>query len=119
MNDRSTLEGLKQRGATTPAPAELRVLYQAAFRDCGLRALWSSRAVERPTIAGLLAITESLRVEGRVAGRRLAGRRVRCRRCRSRGIGGALIDEIVFKRLGRDYDPLWRGQAVGHPGYVG
>jgi hypothetical protein len=45
-----------------------------AFRDYGLRALWSSRPVERPTLADLLAITESLRVEGGVAGRRLAER---------------------------------------------
>jgi hypothetical protein len=34
--------------------------------------LWSSRPVAEPTIADILAITESLRVEGGVAGRRLA-----------------------------------------------
>ncbi|MGA3403608.1 MAG: hypothetical protein ABSC95_30715 [Acetobacteraceae bacterium] len=50
----------------------MRALYRTAFRDYGLRALWSSRPVAEPTIADILAITESLRVEGGVAGRRLA-----------------------------------------------
>ncbi len=63
-----------QRGAATPAPAELRALYDEAFRAFGPLALWSSRPVERPTIADLLAITESLRVEGGLPGRRLAER---------------------------------------------
>ena len=72
MTTVAVIEDLMQRGATTPASDELRALYQQAFRDYGFRALWSSRPVEQPTIADLLAITESLRVEGGVAGRRLA-----------------------------------------------
>ena len=74
MNSRLTIEDMKQRGAQTAAPEGLRVLYQTAFKEYGLRALWSSRAVPEPTIADLLAITESLRVEGGVPGRQLAER---------------------------------------------
>jgi hypothetical protein len=70
----ATLDELKRRGATIPAPADLRALYREAFQSYGLRALWSSRAAKEPTIADLLAITESLRVEGGVSGRRLAER---------------------------------------------
>jgi hypothetical protein len=70
--DDRTLEDLARRGAGIPAPEAGRALYRQAFRDFGLRALWSSRPVDRPTIADLLAITESLRVEGGVPGRRLA-----------------------------------------------
>jgi hypothetical protein len=72
MTDRATIEDLQQRGAKLPAPPELRSLYQDAFRSYGLRALWNSRPVDQPTIADLLAITESLRVEGGLGGRRLA-----------------------------------------------
>ena len=72
MTGRPTIEDLKLRGAATPAPEDLRALYRVAFEDFGLRALWSSRAAGDPTIADVLAITESLRVEGGVAGRRLA-----------------------------------------------
>jgi hypothetical protein len=72
MSDRATIEDMKLRGAKTLAPEGLRTLYQEAFRDYGIRALWSSRPVEQPTIADLLAITESLRVEGGIYGRRLA-----------------------------------------------
>jgi hypothetical protein len=67
-----TIEDMKQRGAETPASEPLRALYQEAFRDYGIRALWSSRPVPEPTVADLLAITESLRVEGGISGRRLA-----------------------------------------------
>jgi hypothetical protein len=66
------IEDMKLRGAKVPASDGLRALYREAFKDYGIRALWSSRPVEQPTIADLLAITESLRVEGGVAGRRLA-----------------------------------------------
>jgi hypothetical protein len=72
MTDISTIENMKARGATTPAPESLRALYAEAFRDYGFRALWSSRRVDQPTIADLLAITESLRVEGGLLGRQLA-----------------------------------------------
>jgi hypothetical protein len=36
--------------------------------------LWSSRPVVTPSVADVLAITESLRVEGNLAARRLAER---------------------------------------------
>jgi hypothetical protein len=74
MTDQATVDELKRRGAATPAPEALRALYREAFKDYGLRALWSSRAANDPTIADLLAITESLRREGGVSGRRLAER---------------------------------------------
>jgi hypothetical protein len=74
MSTRPTIADLQTRGTKTPAPEELRVLYREAFRDYGLRALWSSRPAEHPTIADVLAITESLRVEGGLSGRRLAER---------------------------------------------
>jgi len=67
-----TIDDLKRTGTGRPAPEDLRTLYRQAFRDYGLRALWSSRPVAEPTIADILAITESLRVEGGIAGRRLA-----------------------------------------------
>jgi hypothetical protein len=72
MTDSATIDELKRRGAGAPASDELRALYRHAFSEYGLRALWSSRPVAQPTIADLLAITESLRVEGGVSGRRLA-----------------------------------------------
>ena len=66
------LDIVKQRGARQPANEALRSLYRQAFSLHGTRALWSSHPVEQPTIADLLAITESLRVEGDLAARRLA-----------------------------------------------
>jgi hypothetical protein len=72
MSQTQTIDDLKRSGAGRPVSEGLRALYQEAFRDYGLRALWSSRPVAEPTIADILAITESLRVEGGVAGRRLA-----------------------------------------------
>jgi hypothetical protein len=55
-----------------PANEELRMLYRQAFAEHGARALWSSRPVAVPSLADVLAITESLRVEGNLAARRLA-----------------------------------------------
>jgi hypothetical protein len=72
MTNRSIVDDLKRLASAAPAPANVRALYRDAFRDYGLRALWSSRAADEPTIADALAITESLRVEGGIAGRRLA-----------------------------------------------
>jgi hypothetical protein len=72
MSGSLTIDDLKRNGAGRPAPENLLALYRQAFGDYGLRALWSSRPVAEPTIADVLAITESLRVEGGVAGRRLA-----------------------------------------------
>lgn len=72
MSNKLTIDDLKRTGADRAAPEKLRALYRQAFRDYGLRALWSSRPVTEPTIADVLAITESLRVEGGLPGRRLA-----------------------------------------------
>jgi hypothetical protein len=47
-------------------------LYREVFRTHGLRALWSNRPIQQPTVADLFAITESLRVEGGIEERRLA-----------------------------------------------
>ena len=74
MEPKLTLDDIKLRGAATPAPAHLRALYREAFETYGVRALWSSRPVANPAIADVLAITETLRVEGGVAGRQLAMR---------------------------------------------
>jgi hypothetical protein len=68
VTDLATLDSLKQRGAEVPAPPDLRALYREAFDTFGLRALWSSRAKDEPTTADVLAITESLRVEGGIRG---------------------------------------------------
>lgn len=57
-----------------PAPAALVALYREAFAVHGPRALWSRRPVVSPTIADVLAITGSLRVEGDLPARRLAER---------------------------------------------
>ena len=72
MNAVASLDELKQRGAARPAPPHLRALYREAFQTYRLRALWSSREADDPSIADLLTITESPRVEGGVPGRRLA-----------------------------------------------
>lgn len=69
-----TLDELKERGATVPASGEAVRLYRRAFTEFGSAALWSSRPVEHPTAGDVLAITESLRVEGNLAARRLAER---------------------------------------------
>ena len=72
MADKRTLDELKDLGSGIPAPDEVVRLYQRAFEDFGVRALWSTRRFEHPTAAAALAITESLRVECNLAARRLA-----------------------------------------------
>jgi hypothetical protein len=72
MIDSGTIDELKDLGSGKPAPAELVRLYREAFAKFGTRALWSRRPVEHPTVAGVLSITESLRVEGNLDARRLA-----------------------------------------------
>lgn len=68
----ASISQLVALGSARPAPDTLRALYEEVFRMYGTRALWSSRAIENPTVADTLAITESLRVERGVAERRLA-----------------------------------------------
>jgi len=53
---------------------EIARLYQQAFAEYGVMALWSSRPVPNPGPADALAITRSLRVEGNMDARRLAER---------------------------------------------
>ena len=57
---------------STPRPADLMSLYRRAFEEFGASALWSSRPVPDPTLADVLAITYTLRVEGDLQARRLA-----------------------------------------------
>ena len=71
-NDVLPRETMMQRGTAVPANEELHMLYRQAFAEHGARALWSSRPVAAPSLADVLAITESLRVEGNLAARRLA-----------------------------------------------
>jgi hypothetical protein len=73
-DDLLSREMVMQRGTAVPANEELRTLYRQAFAEHGARALWSSRPVAAPSLADVLAITESLRVEGNLAARRLAER---------------------------------------------
>jgi hypothetical protein len=72
MADSRLIDELKQLGAEVPAPEPVVQLYRRAFAEFGALALWSSRPVERPTVAHALSITEPLRVEGNLASRRLA-----------------------------------------------
>ncbi|MGH6869561.1 MAG: hypothetical protein ACREDA_11980 [Methylocella sp.] len=55
-------------------PEDLATLYRRAFAEHGTRALWNMRAVEHPTPADALAITQALRTHARMKGRRLAER---------------------------------------------
>jgi hypothetical protein len=74
MDGRRSLDELKQLGGDKFAPESLVTLYRQAFAEFGSRALWSSQPSPRPTLASVLAITESLRVEGNRDARRLAER---------------------------------------------
>ncbi len=74
MDGRRSIHELKQLGSDTLAPEPIAALYRQAFTEFGSRALWSSRPSPRPTLAAVLAITESLRVEGNRDARRLAER---------------------------------------------
>jgi hypothetical protein len=55
-------------------PEDLVSLYRRAFDEYGVRALWNMRPVEAPTLADALAVTQALRTNGRMEGRRLAER---------------------------------------------
>lgn len=67
-----TLDELKDRGVGHPAPADAVRLYRQGFAEFGTRALWNWRALEQPTITQVLAIADSLRVEGDLRARALA-----------------------------------------------
>jgi hypothetical protein len=74
MDERRSIDALKQRGSEKPAPEAVAALYRQAFLEFGSQALWSSQPSPHPTLASVLAITESLRVEGNRDARRLAER---------------------------------------------
>jgi hypothetical protein len=54
-------------------PEDFANLYRRAFAEYGTQALWNMRAIEDPTPADALAITQALRTHGGMDGRRLAG----------------------------------------------
>jgi hypothetical protein len=74
MDDKRTLDELKDLGSGVPAPETGVRLYHAAFAEFGTRALWNWRELERPTITQALAVADSLRMEGNLAARALAAR---------------------------------------------
>ena len=47
-------------------------LYERAFSEFGVRALWNMQKHDHPTVEDALAITRALRTEGNMAARRLA-----------------------------------------------
>jgi hypothetical protein len=71
--DTRSLEQLKELGAGRRAPREIARLYDQAFRDYGVLALWSRRPSEKPTIAQALVVADTLRREGNLQSRALAG----------------------------------------------
>jgi hypothetical protein len=57
----------------TKSPSDrLNELYSEAFAKFGIRALWSMRRVERPSIDDALAVAHTLRIEGDLNARQLA-----------------------------------------------
>jgi hypothetical protein len=74
MDDRRTIDELKDLGAGIPAPEIGVRLYHTAFAEFGTRALWNWRELEQPTITQALAVADSLRMEGNLAARALAAR---------------------------------------------
>jgi hypothetical protein len=66
------IEELKERGAGRPAPLDVVRLYEQAFRDFGVRALWSRRPSAAPTVAQAIVVAEALRREGDLRARALA-----------------------------------------------
>ena len=74
MVNLADIEALKDRGAGYPAPSAVVRLYDLAFQQYTIRALWSWRHVEHPTIAQALAVAGSLRAEGDLLARALAAR---------------------------------------------
>ena len=60
MVNLADIEALKDRGAGYPAPSAVVRLYDLAFQQYTIRALWSWRHVEHPTIAQALAVAQVL-----------------------------------------------------------
>jgi hypothetical protein len=74
MDDLRTIDDLKDLGAGIPAPEAGARAYHQAFAAFGTQALWNWRELDQPTITQVLAIADSLRMEGNLAARALAVR---------------------------------------------
>ena len=72
MEDKRTIEELKDLGAGKPAPPAIAMLYRRAFQEFGAQSLWNRQPSERPTITQALVIADSLRHEGNMKSRPLA-----------------------------------------------
>jgi hypothetical protein len=72
MNDRRTVDELKDFGAGKPAPIDVARFYHQAFAEFGTRALWNWRELDPPSITQVLAVADALRSEGNRAARALA-----------------------------------------------
>ena len=72
MTDTRTIDELKEAGAGRLAPAEIVDLYEMAFKEFGLLALWSRSPGKMPTIAQALTIAEALRHQGNMKSRPMA-----------------------------------------------
>ncbi len=72
MTDTRTIEELKEAGAGRPAPAQIIDLYELAFKEFGLLALWSRSPGKTLTIAQALTIAEALRHQGNMKSRPIA-----------------------------------------------
>jgi hypothetical protein len=69
-----TLDEPRTKGDGLPAPDAVTRLYRQAFREFGMRALWSRKPSTVPTILQALVVADGLRREGDVAARALAAR---------------------------------------------
>ena len=70
--DTRGLDDLKDLGSGKPAPDEIVPLYHRAFAEFGVRALWSRKPADRPTITQALTVADALRAEGDLRARALA-----------------------------------------------
>jgi hypothetical protein len=72
MAEKSTIDRLKDVGFGIKAPDIVRALYHSAFDKFKASALWNWRELDEPTIAQVLTIADSLRLEGDLNARKLA-----------------------------------------------
>ena len=64
--------GTRQMSNDSVSPDDYSSLCRRAFKEHGIRALWSSRLLEDPTPEDALAIARVLRIEGNREARALA-----------------------------------------------
>ena len=72
LKDPRPLDDLKALGSGKPAPEEVARLYRRVFTEHGVRALWSRRPSDRPTLTQALTVADALRAEGDLRARALA-----------------------------------------------